>query len=45
MLKFLNYPINVVKRQGYEKISVAGLRQFRSFIYEVPGDISSASFL
>ena len=44
MLKFLNYPINVVKRQGYEKISVVGLRQFRSFIYEVPGDISSASF-
>ena len=44
MLKFLNYPIKVVKRQGYEIISVTGLRQFKSFMYEVPGDISSASF-
>ncbi len=43
-LKFLNYPIKVIKKSGYEKISVEGLKQFKSFKYEVPGDISSASF-
>ena len=45
MLKFLNYPIKVTKKLGYQKISIQGLRQFKSFKYNVPGDISSASFL
>ncbi len=44
MLKYLNYPIKVIKKSGYEKIIVKGLNQFKSFEYEVPGDISSASF-
>ncbi len=43
-LKFLKYPIKVIKKPGYEKILIKGLRQFNSFEYEVPGDISSASF-
>ncbi len=43
-LKFLKYPIKVIKKSGYEKILVRGLKQFSSFEYEVPGDISSASF-
>ncbi len=43
-LKFLKYPIKIVKKLEYEKISVQGLKQFNSFEYEVPGDISSASF-
>ncbi len=43
-LKFLNYPIKVIKKSGYEKILVEGLKQFKGFKYEVPGDISSASF-
>jgi len=44
MLKFLNYPIKVVEKLGYQKISVQGLKQFKCFKYDVPGDISSASF-
>ena len=43
-LKFLKYPIKVKKKSGYEKIFVQGLKQFNSFEYDVPGDISSASF-
>ncbi len=44
MLKSLGYPIKIVKKSGYEKILVQGLKQFNCFEYEVPGDISSASF-
>ncbi len=44
MLKYLNYPIKVTKKFGYQKISIQGLRQFKCFKYNVPGDISSASF-
>ena len=44
MLKFLNYPIKVKKIKNYEKITIEGLKQFNSFAYNVPGDISSASF-
>ncbi len=43
-LKFLNYPIKIIKKSGYEKILIEGLKQFNSFKYDVPGDISSASF-
>ncbi len=44
MLKFLNYPIKIKKENNFDKISVTGLRQFNAFNYDVPGDISSASF-
>ena len=44
MLKSLGYPIKVIKKTEYEKILVKGLSQFNCFEYEVPGDISSASF-
>ena len=44
MLKFLNYPIQVKKAKGYDKILVKGLSQFKGFKYNIPGDISSASF-
>ncbi len=44
MLKSLNYPIKISKKLGYEKISIQGLKQFKCFKYDVPGDISSASF-
>ncbi len=44
MLKFLKYPIKVIKKSGYEKILIKGLSQFKSFDYNIPGDISSASF-
>ena len=44
MLKFLKYPIKVQNKNGYDKILVQGLNQFKSFNYTVPSDISSASF-
>ena len=44
MLKFLNYPIKIIKKKKYERIFVQGLNQFNSFNYNIPGDISSASF-
>ena len=44
MLKFLKYPIDVKKEQNSDKIFVKGLSQFKAFDYNVPGDISSASF-
>ena len=44
MLKSLGYPIKIKKKSGYEKILIQGLHQFNCFEYEIPGDISSASF-
>ena len=44
MLKYLNYPIKIKKKNNYDLIEIKGLNQFRSFEYKVPGDISSASF-
>ena len=44
MLKSLKYPIKVNKNHKYDQILVKGLSQFRGFDYNVPGDISSASF-
>ena len=44
LLKYLKYPIKIKKNKKYDLIEVKGLRQFKSFDYKVPGDISSASF-
>ena len=44
LLKYLKYPIKIVKNKNYDLIEVKGLKQFKSFDYKVPGDISSASF-
>ena len=44
LLKYLNYPIKVKKTKKYDLINILGLNEFASFKYEVPGDISSASF-
>ncbi len=43
MLKFLKYPISV-KKKKLDIIFIKGLKQFRAFKYNVPGDISSAAF-
>ena len=40
----LNIPIKILKKKSKEIIKVSGLKQFKSFDYKVPGDISSASF-
>ena len=44
LLKYLNYPITINKRENYDIIKLRGLNQFKSFNYHIPGDISSASF-
>ena len=44
MLKFLNYPLQIKKKNGYDSISIKGQNQFKGFDYKVPGDISSAAF-
>ncbi len=44
MLNFLKYPIKVQRKKKLDKITVEGLSQFKSFKYNVPGDISSAAF-
>ena len=44
MLKFLKYPIKIQKKNNLDIISIKGLNQFSGFKYNVPGDISSASF-
>ena len=44
LLKYLNYPIKIKKNKNHDLIEIEGLKQFKSFKYNVPGDISSASF-
>ena len=40
----LKIPINIIKQKKYELIQLDGLKEFKSFNYKIPGDISSASF-
>tara|TARA_B100001093_G_C26831859_1_gene1016520 strand:+ start:1377 stop:2708 length:1332 start_codon:yes stop_codon:yes gene_type:complete len=40
----LKIPIKVKKNKGYDKIEITGNKEFKSFNYNIPGDISSASF-
>ncbi len=40
----LKLPINIKKKKKYDIIEIEGLNEFRSFNYNIPGDISSASF-
>ncbi len=43
-LKHLNLPIKIIKKKSYDLIEVVGEKQFKSFKYEIPGDISSSAF-
>ena len=43
-LKYLNLPIKIIKKKSYDLIEVIGEKQFKSFKYEIPGDISSSAF-
>ena len=40
----LNIPIKIKKNNKYDLIQLQGLQNFKSFDYNIPGDISSASF-
>ncbi len=44
LLKNLKIPIKVKSKGNYDDIEIRGLNQFKAFNYDVPGDISSASF-
>ena len=43
-LKYLNLPIRIIKKKEYDIIEVHGQKQFKSFDYIIPGDISSSAF-
>ncbi len=44
LLRSLNYPIKIKTKNSFDKISIKGLGQFKSFNHIIPGDISSAAF-
>ena len=43
-LKHLKLPIKVIRKRNYDVIEVTGEKQFKSFKYAIPGDISSSAF-
>ncbi len=43
-LKYLKLPIKIKKKSNFDEIEVTGEKQFKSFNYVVPGDISSSAF-
>ncbi len=43
-LKHLKLPIKVIRKRSYDVIEVTGEKQFKSFKYAIPGDISSSAF-
>tara|TARA_B100000963_G_C22606459_1_gene662752 strand:- start:108 stop:1430 length:1323 start_codon:yes stop_codon:yes gene_type:complete len=43
-LKYLNLPIKIKKKKKLDIIEILGEKQFKSFNYLVPGDISSSAF-
>ena len=44
LFKNLNIPIKIKKGEAYEIIEIEGKKNFRSFNYNIPGDISSSAF-
>ena len=44
LFKYLKIPIKIKYRNNRDLIEVKGLSQFKSFDYDVPGDISSSAF-
>ena len=44
LFKQLNIPIKIISKGKYDHIEVKGLHQFKSFNYQIPGDISSSAF-
>tara|TARA_B100000795_G_C22774350_1_gene429303 strand:+ start:383 stop:1708 length:1326 start_codon:yes stop_codon:yes gene_type:complete len=44
LFKHLNIPIKVKKKKNFDYIEIKGQKQFSSFNYNIPGDISSAAF-
>ena len=43
-LKHLKVPLKIINKKKYDIIKIVGENQFKSFNYEIPGDISSSAF-
>ena len=43
-LKYLKLPIKIIKKNKYDIIEIIGEKQFKSFNYFIPGDVSSSAF-
>ncbi len=43
-LRHLKLPIKIIKKKNYDLIEVIGEKQFKSFEYTIPGDVSSSAF-
>ena len=43
-LKYLNLPIKISQTKKFDRIELTGEKQFKSFHYIIPGDISSSAF-
>ena len=41
--RYLKLPIRIIKKNKYDIIEVSGEKQFKSFNYEIPGDVSSSA--
>ena len=44
MCKYLKLPIKIKKRKNYDEIKIQRVKKINSFNYNIPSDISSASF-
>ena len=44
LFKYLNIPTKIKKIKSFDLIEVKGKKNYKSFNYNIPGDISSASF-
>ncbi|MDA9081731.1 3-phosphoshikimate 1-carboxyvinyltransferase [Candidatus Pelagibacter sp.] len=44
LFKYLNIPTKIKKIKNFDLIEVKGKKNYKSFNYDIPGDISSASF-
>ena len=42
--KYLKLPINIIRNKNFDIIKIKGEVQFKSFNYDIPGDISSSAF-
>ena len=44
LFKYLKIPIKLNSKKNHDLIEIKGLNQFKSFKYNIPGDISSSAF-
>ena len=44
LFKYLNIPTKIKKIKNFDLIEIKGKKKYKSFNYNIPGDISSASF-